>query len=253
MRRIKKYGWKRDLPDYRDRLMAARLMMTLPDRIDLRGQMPAVYDQGELGSCTANAIAAALEFDLMKEVPAYAPFVPSRLFIYYNERAIEGTVDQDSGAEIRDGCKSVGSVGVCPEIQWPYEIANFALKPEQVCFDEARRDLAANYYRVVQSESALRTCLAQGYPFVFGFTVYDGFESDQVAASGVLNMPSSSEQVVGGHAVLCVGYDEPARRFIVRNSWGEDWGLKGYFTMPFDYILDPSLASDFWTLRRYAV
>ncbi len=192
MKKVKRYGWRRDLPDHRDRLMLPRLM-PLPDRVDLRGQCPPVYDQGELGSCTANAIAAALEFDLMKEVPGCAPFTPSRLFIYYNEREIEGTADQDSGAELRDGCKTVGQLGVCPEIQWPYIEENFAQRPEQVCYEEARRDLAANYYRLAQSETALRVCLAQGYPFVFGFTVYDAFESDQVAASGVLICPAPGE------------------------------------------------------------
>ena len=95
----------------------------------------------------------------------------------------------------------------------------------------------------------MKGCLAAGYPFVFGFTVYDAFESGVVAKTGVLNMPTSAEQVVGGHAVLCVGYDDAAQRFIVRNSWGAKWGQKGYFTMPYAYMITRGLASDFWTIR----
>ena len=96
----------------------------------------------------------------------------------------------------------------------------------------------------------MRTCLAEGFPFVFGFTVYNGFESDAVAKSGVLNMPGPDERMVGGHAVMAVGYDNTQRRFIVRNSWDTDWGMKGYFTMPYDYLdLNSGLADDFWTIR----
>jgi C1A family cysteine protease len=249
VRKIQRYGWKRDLPDARD-LMLRLTVARLPEKVDLRSKCPAVYDQGEIGSCTANAIAGALEFDLIKE--GLEPFTPSRLFIYYNERAIEGTIGSDSGAELRDGCKSVGATGVCPEIQWPYSQGLLFVKPEGVCYQEARRDLARNYFRLPQRLSVLRACLAAGYPIVFGFTVYDAFESEEVAASGVLNLPGAQESVVGGHAVMAVGYDDCDKRFTVRNSWGMDWGMKGYFTMPYAYALNPDLASDFWTLRRYA-
>jgi C1A family cysteine protease len=95
----------------------------------------------------------------------------------------------------------------------------------------------------------MRTCLADGFPFVFGFTVYENFESRQVARTGVLNMPQQAERVVGGHAVMAVGYIDAAKRFIVRNSWGTAWGKKGYFSMPFDYLVDSDLAADFWTIR----
>jgi C1A family cysteine protease len=247
-RKIQRYGWKRDLPDARDQVL--RLTLTeLPEKVDLRAQCPAVYDQGEIGSCTANAIAAALECDLIKE--GREPFTPSRLFIYY-ERAMEGSVGSDSGAELRDGCKSVATAGVCPEIQWPYRQELLFAKPEPVCYQEARRDLARNYFRLPQKLYALKSCLAAGFPFVFGFTVYDGFESDEVASSGVLNLPGAAESIAGGHAVMAVGYDESEKRIVVRNSWGAHWGMQGYFTMPYEYIGNLSLASDFWTLRRYA-
>jgi C1A family cysteine protease len=249
VKKIQRYGWKRDLPDARD-LTLHPALSRLPERVDLRPNCPVVYDQGQIGSCTANAIAGALEFDLIRE--RREPFTPSRLFIYYNERAMEGTVDSDSGAELRDGCKSVASIGACPEIQWPYEQGLLFVKPETVCYQEARRDLACNYFRLPQAVEALKACLAAGYPFVFGFTVYEAFESEQVAKSGVLDLPASNEAVLGGHAVMAVGYDEGAGRFVVRNSWGAHWGMDGYFTMPYEYVTNPQLAADFWTLRRYA-
>jgi C1A family cysteine protease len=219
----------------------------LPDDVDLRDQCPEVYDQGQLGSCTGNAIAAALEFDRMKQ--GLANFTPSRLFIYYNERVLEGTVDSDSGAQIRDGIKSVAQQGDCPETEWPYDISKFADAPPQSCYDDALQYKAVQYQSVDQNLADMQGCLASGYPFVFGFTAYESFESDAVAQTGNLPMPKSGEQIIGGHAVLAVGYDNQDRLFIVRNSWGEGWGDAGYFYMPSAYLLDDNLADDLWTIR----
>jgi len=249
-RKVQRYGWKPDLPDHRDHMYAAPppVLVTLPDAVDLRPNCPPVYDQGQLGSCTANAIGAAFEFDQIKEkLPGV--WRPSRLFIYYNERAIEGDVAHDSGAQIRDGIKSVATQGACSEDLWPYDITKFAQSPPQSCYDTAAKNIVTSYQSVAQSLSQIQGCLASGYPVVFGFTVYDAFESAQVAATGILNMPASNESVLGGHAVLCVGYDNASQRFIIRNSWGAGWAQKGYFTMPYTYMLDPNLASDLWTIR----
>ncbi len=249
-RKVKQYGWVPDLPDARDHMYAApqRVLTTLPAKADLRPQCPPVVDQGALGSCTANAIANAHLFDQSKQKAAQ-PFLPSRLFIYYNERVMEGTVNSDSGAMIRDGIKSIAKQGVCSEKQWPYTITKFTRKPTPACFKEAEKHQAVSYQRLVQTLTQLKGCLAAGYPFVFGFTVYESFESQTVAKTGVVPMPAASEQVLGGHAVLAVGYDNPSQRFTVMNSWGTDWGMHGFFTIPYSYLTDTDLSSDFWTVR----
>jgi C1A family cysteine protease len=248
--KIKRYGWNRDLPDHRDHLYAApkATLSALPASVDLRAQCPPVYDQGQLGSCTANSIAGAIEFDQMKQ-KVNPVFAPSRLFIYYNERAIEGTVDSDSGAQIRDGIKSVAQQGDCPETEWPYDITKFAQKPPRSCYSDARKYKVVSYQRVLQSANQMKGCLASGYPFVFGFTVYASFESPQVAKTGVLPMPQAGEQSIGGHAVMAVGYDDSRQAITVRNSWGASWGQAGYFLMPYAYITDANLANDFWQIE----
>ena len=244
------YGWVRDLPDARDYLYAAplyRFPSGLPSSVDLRSECPPVYDQGQLGSCTGNGIAGAIEFDQRKQ--GTKEFTPSRLFIYYNERVIEGTVSQDSGAQVRDGIKSVATLGAPSEKDWPYNISEFAQKPPTAAYADAKLDLVSSYSRVAQSLTQMQGCLAEGYPFVFGFTVYESFEGQQVADSGIVRMPAHGEKVVGGHCVVAVGYDDSQRHFIIRNSWGTGWGIKGYCYMPYEYLISPHLASDFWTIR----
>ena len=246
---VKGYGWQKDLPDQRDHAYAAPSLALgpLPAKVDLRPQCPPVYDQGQLGSCTANAIAGAIQFDRLKQ--KLPDFTPSRLFIYYNERVMEHSVASDSGAQIRDGIKSVAKQGDCPETEWPYNIAKFKTKPAAACYAEALKYKAVSYARVTQTLGQLKGCLASGWPFVFGFTVYESFESAAVAKSGYAPLPASGESVVGGHAVAAVGYDDAKQWFLVRNSWGAGWGLKGYFTLPYAYVTGADLASDFWTIR----
>jgi C1A family cysteine protease len=244
------YGWVPDLPDARDYIFSApaALLAALPKRADVISGCPPVYNQGRLGSCTANAIAAAVEFDLIKQ-RAGRVFIPSRLFLYYNERLMWGTVNTDSGAPIRDGIKCIARQGDCPEQLWPYVIKRFAEKPPPSCYAKALKYRAVEYKRLKRGLDDFRGCIASGYPFVFGFTAYDSFEGKEVARTGHLGLPSAGEGVVGGHAVLCVGYDDSRRWFVVRNSWGRDWGNRGYFTMPYDYLMNGNLSDDFWTIR----
>jgi C1A family cysteine protease len=243
------YGWIPDVPDQRDMLFASHVRVAkLPAKADLRLHCPPVYDQGSLGSCTANAISAAIQFERRKQ--KFKPdFVPSRLFIYYNERVIENSVASDAGAQIRDGIKSVASQGDCPETEWPYDIQKFTSKPTAQCYKDAINYTAVQYQRVPQVLNQMKGCIASGYPFVFGFSVYTGFESEVVAETGVANMPTGKERLLGGHAVVAVGYDDSTQRFNVRNSWGKKWGNKGYFTLPYAYLTDSNLADDLWTIR----
>jgi C1A family cysteine protease len=247
--KIKRFGWLPDLPDHRDQFYAAPLVNlgVLPVKVDLRPNCPKVYDQGQLGSCTANAIAGAIEFDRLKQHKT--DFVPSRLFIYYNERVMEGTVDTDSGAMIRDGVKSVANQGDAPETEWPYDIDKFTVKPPPKVYTDALKYKVVQYQRVLRNLTQMKGCLASGYPFVFGFTVYESFESPEVAQTGQVNMPGPNEQELGGHAVVAVGYDDSQQRFFVRNSWGTGWGMAGYFTMPYTYLTESNLSDDFWTIR----
>jgi C1A family cysteine protease len=252
-RTIKRYGWIPDLPDQRDHIYAAppELVAALPASVDLRSQCPTVvYDQGQLGSCTANAIAGAVEFGLLKQ--RLADFMPSRLFIYYNERVIEGTVQSDSGAMLRDGIKTVAKQGVCPETLWAYDTAAFAEAPPAACYQEAVDNRVLSYQRVPQTLTSLKVCLAHGYPIAFGFQVYESFESAEVARTGEVPLPATTEGLLGGHAVLAVGYDDATTRFLVRNSWGPNWGQGGYFTMPYPYLTERNLSSDFWAVLQVA-
>lgn len=244
------YGWMPDLPDQRDLMYSAPMMVMqkIPAKIDLTSKCPPVYNQGQIGSCTANALSAAFEFDRKKQ--KLQDFMPSRLFLYYNERALQNTVNSDSGAFIRDGIKTLNVNGICPEKEWPYDTNKFAQKPPQKCYTDALKCTIKSYQRLNNTNlSQLQSCLSEGFPFVFGFTVYESFESQQVAKTGMVPMPSPKEKVVGGHAVMAVGYDDSKQAAIVRNSWGKDWGVKGYFYMPYGYITSSHLCDDFWTIR----
>lgn len=242
----RQYGWLPDIPDQRDYLYSAiKPVVKLPDKVDLRGLCSSVENQGMLGSCTANALAGNLEFlDSMVD-SSYKDV--SRLFIYYNERILEGTVSFDSGASPRDGIKTLKKIGTCWEDIWPYVIGRFDKKPPKRCYLEAKKHCIESYHRI-NSLPEMLACLAEGYPFVFGFTVYESFESAKVAKTGVATMPKKGEKVLGGHAVMAVGFSQKDKRFLVRNSWGENWGQDGYFTMPYEYL--STLAADFWTIRR---
>lgn len=253
---LPKLGWLPDLPDARDFIYAAplKVMRSLPAKVDLRKGCPPVYDQKNLGSCTANALGAAFEFGKKKQ--RKKTFRPSRLFLYYNERVIINTVNADSGAHLRDGIKCLNKQGICPEADWTYDDndapgAKFTQKPPAACYKKALDNQIVSYWKVPVALMSIKGCLAEGYPFSFGFTVYESFYSSQVSKKGIMPLPDiSKESIVGGHAVLAVGFDDKKQMVLVRNSWGKTWGIGGYFWMPYSYITNAAYCDDFWTIRN---
>lgn len=215
-----------------------------PQKVDLRApnMWPSIFDQGDLGSCVANAWSAAMYFALAKE--GAPPLVLSRLFLYYNAR---GGVAEDTGTTIRDGIKSVANLGDCKETTWPYDLTKWTQKPSSSAFSEALKRKAIEYSRLTSLDDMLH-CISSGYPFVYGMSVYAPFE-ELNGRNYVLPMPKKTDEYLGGHALCVVGYDQSKKYFIVRNSWGNDWGQSGYFMLPFAYATDTNLADDFWTVR----
>jgi len=223
----------------------------LPDVVDLSAQCPPVYNQGQLGSCTANSVASAFDFE--RKAQGLSFITPSRLFLYYNTRDIEGTVDYDSGASLRDTIRSVVKQGVCPEIDWPYDISKFTEQPPFDTYLTAEKNQALEYRRIAPSETEMMQCLALvKRPFVFGFSVFGFFETPEMESTGILRLPDDSERSpIGGHAVKCVGYDRIKRLFKIKNSYGAAWGpFGGFFYIPFDYAANPGLADDRWIITR---
>jgi C1A family cysteine protease len=262
---MRKYNWLPDIPDFRDYKFATlhpRLLgvaAPLPPMVDLRPFCSPIFNQGSYGSCTSQSLAGHLEFLELKEIreKTTAPeefdpstFIPfSRLFVYWNERDIEGTTNSDSGAQIRDGIKSLAQWGDCKEGTWSYLPQNVFVKPPDVAYQEAAQHKILTYMRL-ESLQDVKACLAEGYPVSFGFTVFESFEGSTVANTGVVPLPNTNESCLGGHAVLAVGYDDSKQCLIVRNSWGPTWGDHGYFYLPFLYISNPDLSDDFWSIRK---
>jgi C1A family cysteine protease len=265
-RKTKRYGWRPDLPDHRDRIYnleeAIHKPVALPVSVDLSPHMPPIYDQGQLGSCTGNGIARIMEYEGIKQ--GEAAVTPSRLFIYYNERVIEGTVDQDSGAQIRDGIKVVAKLGVPPESEWPYSDANpgpFTKKPPANVYTDATQHEAIVYKRIVLGGAGapIRSALAAGNPIVFGFSVPAYFEppySTWDPTKEIMPVPGPDDQMIGGHCVVISGYDYTLKRFPkpafqIENSWGTGWGMGGRFWMDADWFNPHSgLASDLWVVSK---
>jgi len=246
---IHQKGWIKDKPDARDFKYGATnpTATDLPPKVDLRPNCPPVYNQAQYNSCTGNAIGEAFEYELIKQ--GITDFSPARLFIYYNERVIEGDVTVDSGAQIRTGMQTVNSLGVCNETLWPYDTSDLLTKPADPCYQDALNNLVTQYLSLSNDLDQLKTCLYNGSPFVMGLILHPSFESGVVAQTGYVPMPSPGEAVIGGHAVLAVGYDDTQQYFIVRNSWGPDWGDGGYFYLPYAYVSNSELASNFWVIQ----
>lgn len=240
------YTLKKDVEDQRDfsfRSTIYKKLSELPNKIDLRTTCSPIVDQGHLGSCTANAIVSGLR-EYMELKNKVRLVLLSRLFLYYEERKIEGTIEEDSGAMLRDGMKVLNKLGTSPEKDYPYIIENFRDKPTKQAYKHARKFRITSYNRIWDIND-LRLALAEKSPVVCGIKVYESFESNAVSTTGIVPMPKPNEQFLGGHAVLAVGYNNQTKQVIMRNSWGKNWGDKGYFYLPFDVF--NFLIMDMWT------
>lgn len=236
------YSWRPDVADHRDHTYSAT--GPVPNHVDRIGLGNPIEDQGQLGSCTGNASTSAAEIVCKLTYPL------SRLMSYYDGRLIEGTVNQDSGCMIRDVIKGISTYGVCRESYYPYNIARFTRKPSQRAYTDGKKLLPKiKAYQRLSTLADVKAALAAGLPVVFGFSVPEFFESQQVADNGIVRVPTRSDKIIGGHAVVAVGYDDrdPKPFVWVRNSWGTNWGIDGYFKMDQGWW-NTRLVDDMWVI-----
>jgi C1A family cysteine protease len=232
------------MPPENLRLSAPKpIVNNLPVSVDLRSKMPPVYHQGDLGSCTANVFVACVQH-------ADPAFYGSRLFVYYNTNLIEGNVVIDDGATLEDGIKALEKYGVCSESIWPYNVKRFSLKPTSQCYTNGLKHRVLTATNIPNTARSMKQTLASRLPIVCGIMVYESFEASSVSKTGIVPMPGPKEQLLGGHAVLVVGYDDRRQRWIMRNSWGSRWGDKGYFYLPYAYLLNDNYCTDMWVLTN---
>ena len=254
-------GLKRDSPDDRDvqREYGSEEVPSIDEHpiVDLRRYVDNVYTQGKIGSCSANVICAAFKVQLRKQTEMvhsspYYYIERSRLFVYYNSREYDKTVDKDEGASLRDTLKAINNSGVCLESMWPYDPLKFAVKPSHDCYENASWNKICKYESITKQDiHQFRACLKAGFPIAFGYQIYQSFLRSR---NGLMPIPSDEEIQSSpnppGHGGLAVGYNDHTECITVLNSWGERWGDKGYFYMPYKFITDPVQAFDFWKVEE---
>lgn len=251
------YGWTPSLPDARDVMYShvrSFRASELPRKVNLAKQprlqgtlWDRILNQQNLGSCgphtaAVDLIHAALYRDKQPTTP-----LPSVQFIYWCTRYIMGTVSQDSGVQNRALMKALFQYGWCDEELCRYDIPGFRNKPSDAAFNQAKARRITQYAAIDQNLDVMRAALANGDTFIFGFSVYESFESDATERTGAVALPLRSEQQLGGHDVLICGYDDDARMFDFRNSYGKSWGNAGYGRIPYEYATNRNLSGDFWS------
>lgn len=246
-----KGGWRKQQPDYRDFRFddyQLKKAVELPASVDNSKQILRVKDQGQLGSCVAHGVTSLFETCQVRLTGN--DFLGCRLYEYRNARILGGHYPGDNGAEVRDGIKATAQYGVCPETDWPYNIAQFDNTPPATCAPDAVKNESTNYYLLdstagsAQSLLNIKTALASGFCVVFGSTVYDSIFN--VGSDGIIPYPTSGDPVAGGHCMLWYGYTADDY-LMTLNSWGYGWGNKGVGLMPTKYVTS-KVASDYWTI-----
>ena len=244
---------KVDKRDYRfEKMISFKPTISLPKSYRIKNEyIPGILDQGDLGSCTANAVSNAVKSIIIKENRPI--FQPSRLYIYWFSREIENTISSDSGVSLRDTMNAIKKNGACDEQIWQYIISNYTIKPPTNAIDNGisnKKNFV--YLSVGQNLNSIKNAISQDFPIVFVIDVYSSFESDKVSKNGVVPMPKvNTEQLLGGHAIMMISYDDTKKVFGCMNSWGTSWGDKGFFTLPYTYVLNTQLAFDFWTIHFF--
>ena len=253
IRRI--YNWQRQPDDDRDFKSTRHLRaagVTLPSEYELPIKVP-VYDQYDLGSCTSNAGSLCYRYEWAQLFNNFE-YEPSRLYLYYNTRVIEGTPSEDSGAYIRDVFKALKNNGLAEEKYFPYIVSTFANKPSAAAYQNGQKYQTARYTAVDQSLDIIKQTVFSGAAVEFGFDVYASFESGNWdSTTGIMPIPKKGESLLGGHAVAIIGWSDAKQCFLIQNSWGESWGLNGRFWMPYSYALDSKHADDFWCIDEIKV
>ena len=226
----------------------------LPAKVDLRPLMTAVESQGDTMSCTANAVAGAYEY--LQKMHLDDSYDVSRLFVYYNARDMDDEYDEieDAGSCIDIAVESLSEYGICAEETWPFDEDIVNDEPDEGAYEEAADFLVEDFSVVDVDLNAWKSALADGYPIIFGLSLYNSFDNHR--KPGLVPMPTKKEVARAdhsGHAMLCVGYSEPDQVFIVRNSWGKGWGDKGYCYLPYRYVINEDYNDgDSWVIRRLA-
>lgn len=250
------YNHQKDLHDSRNILFKEEhysvASSNLPISFDLRssGFVAPILNQGALGSCGPCEISNALRFCIRKEKSI--DFQPSRLFIYYYARIIDNSpITEDTGISIKSALNAIQKYGVCSEENLPYDITKFTIKPSLQEISAALQHIKGFTYKSIpQNLISIKQALFSGFPIVLGIQVYDSFESDIVSKTGTVSLPTTTDTLLGGHCCAAIGYCDTTQTFTLCNSWG-NWGNAGYFTLPYNYLLDPKLASDFWQISYF--
>ena len=216
----------------------------IPKKIDLRNKFPEVYDQGKIGSCTANSLCSIFEYDSINN------FKGSRLFLYYNERLINQETNIDEGASITDGIYCLKKYGICSEKEWPYNITNLFIKPYDICYENAKNNFVIEAFYIENDIYTIKYWLTKNEPISLGISIYSNFMNITASSTGNVDIPIETDEYLGGHAVIICGYDDITKKFTLRNSWGSHWGDNGYFYLPYDYITNDDLCSDLWIITK---